>query len=583
MRVSRMTRTQAGSALVVTALVFSACDQTASDAVATKGETRQAAIRMRPVFVDVTERVKLDFISDCGPDRTYFMPENIGAGAALLDYDNDGDLDIYLVSASYPLEAAILPADRPRNRLFRHEPDHTFIDVTDTAGVGDRGYGMGVAVGDIDNDGYVDLYVTNYGPNVLYHNNGDGTFSDITAQAGVDDGAWGVSAGFCDFDQDGFLDLYVVNYVILDPEVKCFDKTGRRDYCGPERFPGAADVLYRNNGDRTFDNATEPSGIGVAGGFRGLGVVCADLTDDGLIDIYVANDNQPNQLWINQGNFTFRDDALLMGIAYNYAGQTEASMGVICADLDNDHDLDLYMTHLRGETDTLYRNQGGGFFEDATAEAGVVAASIRFTSFGVGALDYDLDGDLDLAIVSGHVFRGAVEQGATLSAYWNEYAQPGTLLSNDGNGRFSDVGAAGGDLVTAVQVGRGLALGDLDNDGDPDLLTTADCGRARIFYNSGPPRGHWLIIRAFDPALKRDVHGALVTVHAGRRRWIRSANPGQGFLSSGDPRAYFGLGDVNSVDAIEVRWPGGARERFAGGVTDRVVTLSRGQGTSAGE
>ncbi|MCH8806142.1 MAG: CRTAC1 family protein [Planctomycetes bacterium] len=581
---TRTTRTRRAARIAAAALLYAGsaslgCNESGRDrGDANKSESTPAEPRQTKLFVDVTRRVKLDFRSACGPQRTYFMPEIMGSGGALLDYDNDGDLDIYLINAGHPPDATSPPAPPGKNRLFRQEPDHTFVDVTDEAGVGDTGYGMGVAVGDIDNDGFVDLYVTNYGPNVLYRNAGDGTFVNITEQAGVGDEHWGMSAAFVDFDMDGLLDLFVVNYVLLDPSVKCFSAAGRQDYCGPEKFPGAPDRLYRNKGNGLFEDVTAASGVAATPGRRGLGVNCGDLTGDGRIDIYVANDNQPNQLWVNQGDGTFVDDALLMGIAYDHAGHTEASMGVVCADLDNDSDLDLLLTHLRGEKDTLYRNEGGGFFDDASAQAGIVAGSMRFTSFGVAGLDYDQDGDLDLAIVSGHVFRGPVEKGANLSPFWNDYAQPGRLLANDGKGRFRDVSDQAGDL-TRVLVGRGLAAGDLDGDGDQDLLITECCGPARVFYNECPNPGHWLTVRAFDEQLKRDMYGAVVTVSAGGRRLVRRVNPAYSYLSSGDPRAHFGLGEAERVDAIEVAWPGGPLERFAGGAADRVVTVVRGRGT----
>ena len=569
------------SALIVltaTSLVLSGCDRSGDTTPNT--DTSPPA---HPVFVDVTDRVGLDFVSACGPDRTYFMPEIMGSGCALLDYDNDGDLDIYLISAAYPPEAPAPTTRTSANRLFRHEPNHSFTDVTARSGLGHTGYGMGVAVGDYDNDGLVDIYVTNYGPNVLFKNAGNGRFIDVTDQAGVGDARWGTSAVFVDYDVDGFLDLLVINYVALDPNLQCFSEAGRRDYCGPERFPGASDVLYHNNGDHTFSDATATSGIGTPPGRRGLGAVCADLNDDGRIDLYVANDNQPNQAWINLGGGTFRDQGTLMGVAYNHAGQTEAGMGVVCCDLDEDADLDLFTAHLRGESHTLYENRGQGMFQDVSAGAGIVAPSARFTSFGVGPIDFDLDGDLDLAIVSGHVFRGPVESGAAGSPFWNKYAQPGSLLRNDGRGRFSDVGDHAGDFASTVQVGRGLAVGDLDQDGDPDLLTTAGCGRARVFYNEYPDKGHWLIVRAFDPALRRDAYAARVKVRAAGRDRVRVADPGYSYLSAGDPRAYFGLGDADSVDWVEVAWPGGPVERFAGGSADRVITLMRGEGDKIGE
>lgn len=531
-------------------------------------------------FVDVTRKRGLDFTSDCGPHRTYFMPESVGSGVALFDYDGDGDLDLYCISASWPPDAPTPPPQSPRNRLFRQKPDHTFEDVTDTAGVGNAGYGMGAAVGDIDNDGDLDLYVTNYGPNVLYRNDGDGTFTNVTAAAGVGDSGWSVSAAFVDMDADGFLDLYVVNYLDYDPKLPCTDAAGRREYCGPERFPGALDRLYRNRGDGAFEDISEASGIHEGGGRRGLGVICADLTRDGRADIYVANDNQANQLWVNQGGGRFIDDALLMGVAYNDAGQTEAGMGVVCEDLDRDQRLDLFITHLRNEKDTFYRNLGDGFFEDASAAMNVVDSSMRFTSFGVAAFDLELDGDMDLAIVSGHVFRGPVEPRAkALEPFWRPYAQPGRLLTYEAQShRMEDADSKAGDFSRAVQVGRGLAWGDLDHDGDVDLVTSAGCGEVRIYENRALKKGHWLVVEPFDSTLNRIAVGSLVEVRGEGGPWTRRADPASSYLSSNSPTAHFGLGGAAEAEGIGVTWPGGLTEWFPGCEADRVIRLIKGKG-----
>ena len=550
-------------AVLALALCVPGCDRTSEGAAA------------ESLLVDVTERVKLDFVHTNGPWLTFFMPEIMGPGVALLDFDNDDDLDIYLLNGA--ASSGIEPeGEPPRNRLFRHEPDHTFLDVTEGSGLGDTGNGMGVAVGDYDNDGYVDVFVTNYGPNVLLRNTGDGSFEDVTDFAGVGDDRWGTSATFLDYDADGWLDLYVANYMTVDPETRCFHKTGREDYCHVGRFPAQSDLLYRNNGDGTFSDVSEASGIGATAYF-GLGVVGADLSGDGRLDIYVANDQTPNQLWVNHGDGTFRDEAVMMGIAYNDAGTAESSMGIVCADLDGDADLDLALTHLVGETHTIYRNEGDGYFADATTTMGAFAPSVRFTGFGIGALDLEHDGDLDLAIVNGHPFRGEPEPGASLGSFWNDYAQPGQLLRNEGQGRFIDISEQAGRFGSDPQVGRGLAVGDLDHDGDLDLVVTNCNAQARVFYNEAPKAGHWLSVRAWDELHKRDAIGAVVTLIVAQRRRVQMVNPGYSYLSSSEVRAHFGLGEIDRVDAIEVLWPDGVRERFPGGEVDRRITLSRGR------
>ena len=528
------------------------------------------------MFVDVSERVKLDFVHEMGPRLTYFMPEIMGAGSALFDFDGDGDLDVYLINGATSFGVEI-PAEPPRNRLFRQEADGTFVEVTDGSGLDDTGYGMGVATGDFDNDGRVDIYVTNYGANELFRNRGDGTFENVTDAAGVGDNGWGTSATFLDYDHDGWRDLFVANYLLVDTELEGRAETGRRDYCDVGKFAGDIDRLYHNEGDGTFTNVTESSGIGKADR-KGLGVVGADLTGDGLIDIYVANDMQPNQLWVNRGDGTFVDEAVMRGVAYNDAGAMESSMGIVCADLDGDLGLDLFLTHLGGHTHTLYRNDGEGSFHDATAATGIAGPSLRFTGFGTGGVDVEHDGDLDLIVANGHVLRAPPEPGASLDPFWNDYAQPGTVLRNEG-GRFVDVSDEAGRFGSDPQVGRGLAFGDVDEDGDVDFLASNCGGRALLFYNEAEKSGHWLIVRAWDPALARDVLGAQVTVVASGRRHVQLVNTGYSYLTGSDPRVHFGLGDAGRVDSIEIVWPGGELERFPGGAVDRRVTLNRGEGS----
>ena len=532
------------------------------------------------LFIDVTEHMGLNFIHDPGVDGSYFMPESIGSGCAFLDYDNDGDLDIYLVNGAQHGKSSA--TDLPlRNRLFRQEANGTFSDVTETSGLGDTGYGMGVAVGDIDNDGHVDVYVTNYGPDALYHNNGDGTFAEITLQAGIDNPHWGCSVVFFDYNLDGFLDLYVTNYVAYDSPENCMDRSGRRDYCGPGGFFGVPDVLYHNNGDGTFSDISIKCGI-AQGSSKGLGVVSADFNGDLFPDIYVSNDGEANHLWLNQKDGTFQDQALLLGAALNALGRAEAGMGIALGDIDNDNDIDLFITHVRTESNTLYRFLGDYGFQDDSSPAGLVGASLPYTGFGTGLFDFDHDGDLDLAVANGRVSRARLLK-ANNSGYWDYYAEPNLLFENEGDGKFRWLDKNESGLCRLIEKSRGLAFGDVDNDGDIDLLLANEGGVARLFLNDLKRKGNWLIVRALDPVLQRDAIGARVSVLVSGRQLSRLISPGYSFLSNNDHRAHFGLGEDTSVDRLEVEWPGGTTEIFAGVKANQIITLKKGQGRGRGK
>lgn len=532
-----------------------------------------------PGFVDVSEALNLDFQVERPVEGDYFMPDSMGAGGALLDYDRDGDLDVYVVNGFRDREGR-LETPEGANRLYRREAAGRFIDVTSATGAGDTGYGMGVAVGDIDNDGFPDLFVSNYGQDRLYHNDGAGTFTDVTQQAGITSRAWGASAGFFDFDNDGFLDLFVTQYLDYDPAVCGSDAAGRPEYASPSVFRGVPDVLYRNNGDGTFRDVSAEAGFADKPG-KGLGVVFLDLNADGHLDVYVANDGEPNFAWISDGAGRFRDEAMRLGLAVNGYGQPEAGMGIACGDCDNDGELDLLVTHLVRETNTLYRQGAGGLFHDDTAASGLRTSSLNATGFGTAFLDVELDGDLDLLWVNGRVLRGRPVGPTPLSRHWAPYAEHDDLHLNDGTGRFADGRTTCGDLCRAIDVGRGLAPGDIDGDGDLDVLVVNGSGNARLYRNELPHRGRWLVVRTLDPARNRDAIGAIVTVRAGERRWRRDIAPAGSYLSSSPPVAHFGLGPVDSVDAIGVTWPGGGVEEFEGGAVDRVVALVKGEGRSA--
>ena len=528
------------------------------------------------LFTDITEQVNLQFVHNPGVDGSYFMPESIGSGAAFLDYDNDGDLDIYLVNGAQ--HGQITSHDPPsRNSLFRQQENGTFVDVTESSGLGDTGYGMGVAVGDIDNDGDVDIYITNYGPDALYRNNGDGTFTEISEFSGINNPQWACSAVFFDYNLDGFLDLFVTNYIEYDGENVCTDKGGRPDYCSPQGFPAVPDLLYANNGDGTFTDISVQSGFS-AKPSKGLGVVSADFNGDAYPDLYVANDGEANQLWINQQNGKFEEQALKLGAALNDLGRAEAGMGVAVGDIDNDADWDLFISHLRAESNTLYRYDETYGFIDDTSPSGLAGISLSYTGFGTGFFDYDHDGDLDLAVVNGRVTRGPLLTATRPAEHWDYYAEPNFLFENDGSGGFQNVSDSAPGFCSVVENSRGIAFGDVDNDGDIDLLASNAGGRARLFRNDVKEKGHWLVLRAIDPKLHRYAIGAKITAFVGEHRLYRLVGPGYSFSSSNDPRVHFGLGSATAVDKIQVQWPDGTEETFAGVTADQFILLKKGEG-----
>lgn len=528
-------------------------------------------------FTDITSEVGLDFIYETGATGRKHMAEIMGAGAALFDFDNDGDLDIYLVNGNHDVSGTA-SADKTRNRLYEQQADGRFVDRTNHSGLGDTGYGMGVALGDIDNDGHIDVYVTNYGADTLFRNRGDGTFENITVSAGTRVLGWSASAAFFDYNLDGFLDLFVTQYIEFNPDRPCFVNAGRRDYCAPKSRPALHDILFRNNGDLTFTDVSTQAGISSVAA-AGLGVISEDFNDDGWPDLYVANDGYDNHLWINRQDGTFRNDGLIMGVACNVRGAAEAGMGVIAADFDNDTDIDIFVTHLRGESNTLYRNLGAGLgFDDATGGSGLGISSIPYTGFGTGAFDIELDGDVDLLIVNGRVVRGDVIDGTELLPPWDIYAEPNFVYLNDGRGHFQLLEAQAEAFVRRIEITRGLAVGDIDHDGDLDVLLNNIESPARLYRNEAPRQGHWLFVRAIDPKLNRDAIGARITVTVAGRRMVRTITSAFSYLSASEPVAHFGLGRVNIVDRIDVRWPGGARERFGATPVDRLVRLNRGEG-----
>ncbi|MBT3267776.1 CRTAC1 family protein [Candidatus Poribacteria bacterium] len=493
----------------------------------------------------------------------------MGSGGAFLDIDDDGDLDLYLVNGrEWPSYAA---AATSASALYRNDGHGAFTDTTDSAGVLNEGsYGHGAACGDYDNDGDVDLYVTNFGANRLYRNDGRGAFTDVTDKAGVGDPRWSASAAFVDVDRDGDLDLYVVNYVQYEvdtPHPPCAD-AGVRGYCHPKHFDGARDRLYRNNGDGTFADATESAGISDPGGpfqGKGLGVVAADFDDDGWPDIYVANDDTPNYLFYNRRDGTFSEIAVLAGCAYSADGIAQAGMGVDAADYDGDGRTDVFVTNFSHETNTLYRNAGVGAFTDASYRARLGEQSYLLLGFGTGFLDYDSDGHLDLFVANGHIFEN-VERGTDVLTY----AQRNQLFHNDGDGGYSETA-----FHEHVGVSRGAIFGDYDNDGDTDLLVTNLGGAPQLLRNDSGPGRNWLRLRVLDSAAGRDAIGAKVVLRLGGRTQTREVRTAYSYLCSNDPRVLFGLGDQTQADEIRIRWPNGDARTLRDVPANREVVLSQ--------
>jgi hypothetical protein len=530
-----------------------------------------------PWFRDVTAASAIDFVHDAGPTGKYLLPQIVGSGAAVLDFDGDGLLDLYFLTNGGP-------ESRSTNRLFRQLPGGRFQDVSNGSGLDIAGHNMGVAIGDVDNDGRPDVLVTQYRGLRLFHNDGGGRFTDITEQASLHSPLWGASAAFFDFDRDGWLDLVVADYVDYDPSRPCRNGRGQRDYCGPSIFDGSVTKLFHNRGRRAdggvrFDDFTAASGLAQKPG-PGLGVVCADFDGDGWPDIFVANDGKPNRLWINQKNATFKEEAVLRGVAYNNMGEAQAGMGVTLGDVDGDGLFDVFVTHLTEETNTLWRQGPRGVFRDGTFAAGLAETPTRGTGFGTFLGDFDCDGRLDLAVVNGRVYLGEPRNEAALGPYWCRFAETNRLWRGEGKGRFHDRSAADPAFAGDGAVARGLICADLDNDGGLDLVVTTVAGPARLYRNVAPGRGHWLSVRAWEPKLHRDAYGAVVILRAGDNKWLRWLHPAQSYLCSNDPRAHFGLGAVEQIDSIEIAWPDGSRERFDGCPADKAVTLSRGEGTA---
>lgn len=531
-----------------------------------------------PWFEEIHERAGIGFVhaSDAGAGTRRF-PEIMGGGVALLDLEGDGDLDLYFVQSG-ELESPGI-ASGSGNELYANDGSARFRNVSAGSGADDRGYGMGVAAGDFDQDGRTDLYVTNVGPNALLANRGDGRFEDVSFRAGAAVPSWSTSAAFLDPDADGDLDLWVCNYVawVAGQEPACTTPAGRPDYCSPNSFHAPVpDTLLANAGDGTFVDVSAEAGLLTRGG-NGLGVVAGDFDGDGWLDVFVANDQMENHLWRGVGELRFQESALRTGCAVDSNGAPKAGMGALAEDVDDDGDLDLLVVNLRAQADSFYRNQGS-WFEDDTARIGLGSVSRPYTRFGVGWIDFDDDGRLDLYQANGRVVIASEVESRSA----DPYAEPNLLFAGGPDGRFRAVSPEGGVTPALVHTSRGAAFGDLDGDGGVDVVVVNRDAPPYVLRNVAPRRGHWIRFRVLEEH-GRDALGAVLTVALdpegkGRtlRRDVRSA---YGYCAASDPRVHVGLGALTVVARVDVRWPGGEVERFGPFEADREVTLTRGTGS----
>jgi hypothetical protein len=541
-------------------------------------------------FTDRAAETGLAFVHFNGMSGRFYQAEIMAPGVAVFDYDNDGDLDVYLVQgrmlgAGDPLIPP--PANEPLDdRLFRNDlrvnEDGTrtlrFVDVTASSGIRTRGYGMGVAAGDVDNDGWIDLYVTGFGRNQMFRNNGDGTFTDVSKESRTDDpGSWGVSAGFFDFDRDGWLDLFVGNYLnyTLESHVACIGTSGAPDYCRPSVYRPQPSRLYRNLGRGRFADVTIPAGLAREFG-PALGVSTADFDGDGWIDLFVANDERENQLWINQHDGTFRNLALLSGVALGPNGERKANMGVDAGDFDNDGDEDLFITELINQGATLYVNTGSGVFEEQSARLGLRRPTLPFTGFGTAWLDFDNDGWLDLLAVNGDVNQNVKDLNRNDNPF--PLGQRNQLFRNTG-GRFEEVSDRAGRAFALVEPSRGAAFGDIDNDGDEDVVVANGAGPVRLLVNDIGNRQHWLGLRVVGANPRRDMVGARVAIHRpGAPVLWRRARADGSYGSANDPRVLAGLGASEEKPTVRVTWPDGRTEEWGDVAIDRYTALVQGTG-----
>jgi hypothetical protein len=526
-------------------------------------------------FTDVAREAGIGFQHDNAASPEKYLIETMGSGCGWIDYDQDGLLDLYLVNGA---ATHVYNPSRPlRSALYRNNGDGTFSEITGKAGVGAEGlFGMGVAVGDYDNDGFPDLFVLGYGRCVLYHNSGDGTFTDVTARAGVENsGRWASSAAWFDYDNDGRLDLVIANYVDWSPERNfyCGDNgPGMRSYCHPDDFHGQPPTLYHNNGDGTFTDVSKSSGVGLKGG-NGLGVVTFDYDDDGWQDIFIANDHMPNFLFHNNRDGTFREVGYAAGVAVSSEGQFEAGMGTDAADTTGTGRMDLVVAHLDMQLARLYQNLGDHTFDDATMRSKIGYATYHMSEFGIRFMDYDNDGARDLFMANGHVLDNIERYHAD-----TRYAEPKLMFRNNGRGIFENVSDQLGPDFLLPRVSRGAAIADFDNDGDLDILVNNNGQAPQLLRNDGGNANHWLEILLIGTKSNRDGVGARVKLSAGDLVLYDQRKGGMSYQSAQDPRLHFGLGQRSTVNSVEILWPSGGVTKLASLKVDQIITIKEGVG-----
>ena len=519
-------------------------------------------------FVDVTQEAGIHWKHVDGRSGQKYFMETLGSGAAFFDYDADGDPDLYFVNGA-PLPGYV-SQEIPANCLYQNNGDGTFTDVTEKAGVGDTGYGHGCAVGDYNNDGKLDLYVTNYGVNRLYRNNGDGTFTEVAESAGVTEPRWSTSCAFADYDQDGNLDLYVVNYIVFDTDENpwCgFKEKGIRAYCEPDNFIAQSDTLYRNNGDGTFTDVTKTAGIYNTTG-KGLGVVWGDYNNDGTPDIYVANDSTENLFYHNNGDGTFEEVGFMVGVALSEDGVAENGMGTAFGDWNNDGWLDLTVTNYAQQTNTLYHNDADGFFTDTTATTKTAQITYPYLGWATAFIDYDNDGYQDLFVANGHLHDNLAELGQE-----GTYGQRNLLFRNNANNTFTEVSETLGAGMKLEDVSRGATFADYDLDGDIDIVVTNSNTAPRLLRNDGGNRKNYLQIRLTAIHGSTDAIGARVKITTGKLIQTHEVRSGDGYLSQQDLTLHFGIGNYEQVDSIEVQWQNGTKQLIGSVSANQVLFL----------
>jgi len=522
-------------------------------------------------FTDITKQAGINFTHVSTPEKKYIV-ESMSGGVALLDYDRDGYLDIYFVNS---LTVDIVKAKgKTRSVLYHNNGDGTFTDVTEKAGVGDIGWGMGATIGDFNNDGFDDIYVTCVGANHLLKNNGNGTFTDVTRTAGVGDSRWSAGAAFVDYDHDGKLDLFVSNYVTFDfkklPEFgvgRLCQYKGVPVQCGPRGLPGDGDALFHNKGDGTFTDVSLKAGVSDPNGYYGMGVICSDFDDDGWVDIFVANDSTPNFLYHNNGDGTFKELGFSSGTAVNENGSEQGSMGVTVGDYDHDGNFDLFLTNFDDDYNTLYHNDKNNSFTDVSYAAKVAAVSLPYVGWGTKFFDYDNDGWVDLFVANGHVYPQIAN-----------YRQRNFVHMNNRDGTFTEIGLQLGTVFSEKRAGRGVAFGDIDNDGDVDIVINNLDGAPQLLRNDGGNANNSVLIKTIGVKSNRDGIGAKVKIISGDLTQIDEVRSGDSYLSQSDLRLEFGLEKRSKINLIEVRWPSGVVDRVTDASVNKILTIKEGQG-----